>query len=216
MDKFTEYFTEEGEPTNSVSTGGIDAPESKLGDVVKRGKKRLKKLSDRTGTPLKSFKDHLKEGKLYRGYDAQYDILGRQEIVWFSTQVELAKSYAYKSIAYSKDFDENTKLTIGYIDYKPSNPYNAGWDNRVLTADDLLVDMEKQSGKIIPDNLSIKFLEKYEIEQSILTFWNDDGCFPEILDSLGFDSVKVKEKSTITYGILRKHINNKKGTKIDV
>lgn len=87
---------EEGEPTNSVSNGGIDAPESKLGDkVVRRKKKEKKKLS--------SFKTHLKEarapwedfwGKWYnikrdygivitpisRGWNVRIEITGRDTV----------------------------------------------------------------------------------------------------------------------------------------
>lgn len=216
MNKFTEFFTEEGEPTNSVSNGGIDAPESKLGDTVKkRGKKRLDKMNRRKGT--KGFKEYMSESKLYRGYDPKYDILGLQEIVWFSYDPELAKLYSYQS---GKVGENDAKLSIGYIDYTPLNSYDAGWDNRVLKPYELLDDMIAQSslehvGKGMESWME-KFLTAYgDTEQSIIAYWNgDDDYFALILGSLGFDSVKIKEKHTRTVGILRKYIEKKKGTPV--
>ncbi len=193
---------EEGEPTNSVSNGGIENTETPLTKkVIKRKKKKVK-----------SFKEHLVESLLYRGHNVDFPMLGGQAIVWFSKDINLAVHYAQTSGL------KDNNLTISSITYNPKNSYNAGSDNKVITADDIIIDIEKQSGKSIDIKLVNKFVKAYEnVEQSIIKFWNDDNdYFADIIDSVGFDSVKLIEKSTQTLGILRKYVESKRVTKVEL
>jgi hypothetical protein len=198
---------EEGEPTNSVTTGGISSKETPLGkEVVKRKKK-----------PLKPFKKFVKEATLYRGHHPDYPVIGQQEIIWFSHKLALAVDYAYQNDI------RDSKLTVSSIVYNAKNPFNAGTDARVLSVSSLLSDILHQTKisnkalqKLKP--LYKKIINKYgKDDHNIISYWNsNDDLIAEFLDKTGFDSIKLKEKSTITLGILRKHILTTKGKRVKI
>lgn len=151
---------------------------------------------------MKSFSQFLREDIYYRGISAIDSKANK--LVWGANEPEFADFYASR---------KGEGSSVIKIKYTPKNPLVFRTTNLRISASEFLVHAVKQtkkSPKAIKDKyipMKRKLINRYgDKKYDIYDFWDVDSDFVIILELLGFDSIKVKEKGYDTIGIIRRFV----------